>query len=112
VQILPDAALRLPHGLFHVLIFKVSLTFRQVKCWVLRAKAEAGRSLHNFPAPVPSTPAYLALGEHRGGQVPSQDLSKLTHVAPFSWFQSPSPTSWTYFCPQLRSSEKTPGSEC
>ena len=89
MQILPDAALRLPHGLFHVLIFKVSLTFRQVKCWVLRAKAEAGRSLHNFPAPVPSTPAYLALGEHHGGQVPSQDLSKLTHVTPFSWFQSP-----------------------
>ena len=90
MQILPDAALRSPHGLFHVLIFKVSLTFRQVKCWVLRAKAEAGHSLHNFPAPGPSTSAYLALGEHDGEQVPSQDLSKLTQVAPFSWFQSPS----------------------
>lgn len=49
----PDAALRLPHGLSHVLIFKVSLTFRQVKCWALRPKAEAGRSPHCFPAPVP-----------------------------------------------------------
>ena len=56
----------------------------------MEAKAEAGRSLHNFPAPVPSTPAYLALGEHHGGQVPSQDLSKLTRITPFSWFQSPS----------------------
>lgn len=51
--------------------------------------AEAGRSLHNFPAPS-LTPAYLALGEHRRGRCRSQDLSKLTHVTPFSWFQSPS----------------------